>query len=47
MHQFPIDRELRIRANPPVVLRCTTEAMKFIRKMALSNRRVARRTGKI
>jgi hypothetical protein len=38
MHQFPIDPELRIRANPPVVLRCTTEAVKFIRKMALSNR---------
>jgi hypothetical protein len=38
MHQFPIDPELRIRANPPVVLRCTSEAVKFICKMALSNR---------
>jgi hypothetical protein len=38
MHQFPIDPVLRIRAYPPVVLRCTTEAVKFIRKMALSNR---------
>jgi hypothetical protein len=38
IHQFPIDPELRIRAYPPVVLRCTTEAVKFIRKMALSNR---------
>jgi hypothetical protein len=38
MHQFPIDPELRIRATPSVVLRCTTEAVKFIRKMALSHR---------
>ena len=38
MHQFPIDPELRIRATPPVVLRCTTEAVKFIRKMGLSKR---------
>ena len=38
MHQFPIDPELRIRAKPPVVLRCTTEAVKFIRKMGLSKR---------
>jgi hypothetical protein len=38
MQQFPIDPELRIRAYPTVVLRYTTEAVKFIRKMALSNR---------
>jgi hypothetical protein len=38
MHQFPIDPVLRIRAKPPVVLRCTTEAVKFIRKMGLSKR---------
>jgi hypothetical protein len=37
MPDFPIDPELRIRASPPVVLRCTTEAVKFIRKMALSS----------
>ena len=35
---LPIDPELRIRAKPPVVLRCTTEAVKFIRKMGLSKR---------
>jgi hypothetical protein len=33
---FPIDPELRIRARPPVVLRRTTEAVGFIRKMTLS-----------
>jgi hypothetical protein len=38
MHEFPIDPKLHIRANPPVVLRCTSEAVKFIRKMALSSR---------
>jgi hypothetical protein len=38
MHEFPIDPEVRIRANPPVVLRCTTEAVKFLRKMGLSTR---------
>jgi hypothetical protein len=36
MPDFPIDPELRIRALPPVVLRRTTEAVGFIRKMALS-----------
>jgi hypothetical protein len=36
MHDFPIDPELRIRARPPVVLRRTTEAVGFIRKMTLS-----------
>jgi hypothetical protein len=36
MPAFPIDPELRIRASPPVVLGCTTEAMEFIRKVTLS-----------
>jgi hypothetical protein len=36
MRDFPIDPELRIRTSPPVVLRRTTEAVGFIRKMALS-----------
>jgi hypothetical protein len=36
MPDFPIDPELRIRVNPPSVLRRTTEAMAFIRKMTLS-----------
>ena len=36
MPDFPIDPELRIRASPPVVLRRTTEAVGFIRKMTLS-----------
>ena len=36
MPDFPIDPELRIRASPPIVLRRTTEAIKFIRRMALS-----------
>ena len=36
MAVFPIDPELRIRASPPVVLRRTTEAVGFIRKMTLS-----------
>jgi hypothetical protein len=35
MPDFPIDPELRIRVSPPGVLRCTTEAMTFIRKMTL------------
>ncbi len=35
MPDFPIDPELRIRVNPPGVLRRTTEAMAFIRKMTL------------
>jgi hypothetical protein len=38
MHEFPIDPTLLIRVNPPVILRCTTEAVKFIRKMGLSTR---------
>jgi hypothetical protein len=33
---FPIHLELRIRASPPVVLRRTTGAVEFIRKMRLS-----------
>jgi hypothetical protein len=36
MPDFPIDPVLRIRASPPVVLRRTTEAVDFIRKVALS-----------
>jgi hypothetical protein len=36
MPDFPIDPELRIRARPTVVLRRTTEAVEFIRKVALS-----------
>jgi hypothetical protein len=36
MPAFPIDPELRIRASPPVVLRRTTEAVGFVRKMTLS-----------
>ena len=36
MPDFPIDPELRIRARPPIVLRRTTEAVDFIRKVALS-----------
>jgi hypothetical protein len=36
MPDFPIDPELRIRANPPIVLRRTTEAVDFIRNVALS-----------
>ena len=36
MSDFPIDPELRIRASPPAVLRRTTEAAGFIRKMMLS-----------
>jgi len=35
MRDFPIDPELRIRARPPVVLRRTTEAVDFIRKVAV------------
>src|SRR4029453_1642203 len=37
MPDFPIDPELRIRATPPIVLRRTTEAVDFIRKVALSS----------
>jgi hypothetical protein len=36
MPDFPIDPELRIRATPPIVLRRTTQALDFIRKLALS-----------
>src|SRR5262249_47288806 len=36
MRDFPIDPELRIRASPAIVLRRTTEAVNFIRKVALS-----------
>jgi len=36
MPNFLIDPELRIRASPPIVLRRTTEAVDFIRKVALS-----------
>jgi hypothetical protein len=36
MPDFPIDPELRIRASPPIVLRRTTEAVDFIRKVGLS-----------
>lgn len=37
MPDFPIDPKLRIRASPPIVLRRTTEAIEFIRRMALSS----------
>jgi hypothetical protein len=37
MPDFPIDPELRIRTSRPIVLRRTTEAVDFIRKVALSN----------
>jgi len=37
MPDFLIDPELRIRASSPTVLRRTTEAVDFIRKVALSN----------
>ena len=37
MPDFPIDPELRIRASPPIVLRRTTEAVDFTRKVALSS----------
>ena len=36
MPAFPIDPELRIPREPPVILRRTTEAVRFIRKMILS-----------
>ena len=35
MNDFPIDPELRIRGSPSAVLRCTSDAVEFIRKMAL------------
>jgi hypothetical protein len=37
MPDFPIDPEVRIRATPSIVLRRTTEAVDFIRKVALSS----------
>src|SRR5260370_42703156 len=37
MPDFPIDPELRTRASPPIVLRRTSEAVDFIRKVALSS----------
>jgi hypothetical protein len=37
MPDFPIDPELRIRASPPIILRRTTEAVEFIRQLALSS----------
>jgi hypothetical protein len=37
MPDFPIDPELRVRATPPIILRRTTEAVDFIRKVALSS----------
>jgi hypothetical protein len=36
MPDYPIDPELRIRASPEEVLRRTTEAVEFIRKMMSS-----------
>jgi hypothetical protein len=37
MPDFPIDPELRIRASPLIVLRRTTEAVEFIRQLAVSS----------
>jgi hypothetical protein len=37
MPDFPVDPELRVRVSPPVVLRRTTEAVAFLRKMALNS----------
>jgi hypothetical protein len=37
MSNFPIDPELRIRATPSITLRRTTQAVDFIRKLALSS----------
>ena len=37
MPDFPIDPELRVRVSPPVVLRRTTEAVAFLRKMTLNS----------
>ena len=37
MPDFPIDPEVRIRATPSIVLRCTTAAVDFVRKVALSS----------
>jgi hypothetical protein len=36
MLDFPIDPELRIRADPERVLRRTNEALKFVRRMTLT-----------
>jgi hypothetical protein len=38
MLDFPIDPELRVRANPARVLRRTSEALQFIREMTRSRR---------
>ena len=35
MLEFPIDPELRIRGTPDRVLRCTSDAVKFLRQMSL------------
>ena len=37
MPDFPIDPELRVRTTPPIILGRTTEAVDFIRKVALSS----------
>jgi hypothetical protein len=37
MPDFPIDPELRIRATPSIVLRRTTQAIDFIRRLILSS----------
>jgi hypothetical protein len=37
MPDCPIDPELRIRATPSIVLRRTTQAIDFIRKLAVSS----------
>jgi hypothetical protein len=37
MPEFLIDPELWIRANPPIVLRRTTEAIDYIRRVALKS----------
>jgi hypothetical protein len=36
MLDFPIDPELRIRSTPDRVLRCTSDAVKFLRQMGVS-----------
>ena len=38
MPDFPIDPELRIRGSPSAVLRCTSDAVEFIRKMSIPDR---------
>jgi hypothetical protein len=35
MLEFPIDPEVRIRGTPDRVLRCTSDAVKFLRQMSL------------